>query len=283
MRTLFVVLLGVLFFSCGDVTEPERQSGFDFSKISVLPEEADAFDEFRLILQRKNLQKQFRDLEMLDRISITGWDNQHTDDVRTAFLEGYYDAIYFDFRGVIKTAIVDTDPSERSGASTPYYEFLEGYDVLIHSYVSPVDWVHFNVFREGGEFNVEGIEKFLMLHAAGSNSFVQVNSFPVDELTPNHFVTGCGVDENTTGYFIEFFDKDPVYGQYSSFSNGYIGGLIVGIYNTALIFDRDLNWADVKNAVIKTSTLSQWDRFSGYGKIRVLNALWYLFKNRWRS
>lgn len=287
MRKLIILLVAVLFVSCNSqINEPEQQKQeFNFSKIDVQEGQEQEFEEFKSILQKNKLQKRFvlPEFNFVDKISITGWNNQHTKDIVTSFYEGYYDAIYFDYNGTIKTAITSTDPANMSGAATPYYEYLEGYEALIHSYVSPVDWVHNNVFTPGGNYYVEGIENFLMLHAAGSNSFVHVNRYlPIDELTGNHFVTGCGVDNNFTGYWIEFFDKDPVYGKYSSFSNGYIGGLLVAIYNTALTFDSDLNWDKVKAAVISTSTLNDWHETDGYGKIQPLDALWKLFINRYK-
>lgn len=297
MKKLFYILISILFLvGCNNnINEPiqeQQKQGFDFSKIVVQPGEEQQFKEFKSILQNRNSLRKMTDPKMdyfpknfdfVDKISITGWDNQHTDDVRTAFLEGYKDAIFVDYLGLISTAIAeeDLDPANMSGAATPYYEYLEGYEALIHSYVSPVDWIHYTVYTPGGSYYVEGIENFLTVQAAGSNSFVHVNKYlPIDQLTGSHFITGCGIDNNTTGYWIEFFDKDPVYDKYSSFSNGYIGGTLVAIYNTALVFDNDINWDKVKTATIKTSTLSVWDEYDGYGKIQPLEALWYLFVNK---
>lgn len=295
---LFIVtiLLSLLFVYCSDnqINQPTKQENnntdkFDFSVLNVKENQQSEFNEFKQILDRNNLQKNFyrfwTPLNFIDTISITGWNDQHTADIKTAFLEGYSDAVKIDFGGFIKSIIMDNDldPANRTGYTTPYYEYLEGYECLIHSYVSPINIITEDILTPGGNYYVKGIERMLVMQAAGSNRFVNVNVFPVDKLAPNHFVTGAGVDgHNITGYYIEFWSKDPIYNRYSSFSNGYIGGELVAIFNTALLFNKNLTWKEVKNAVIKTSSKrGQWNIYDGYGKVKPLNALWYLFLHRY--
>ena len=61
----------------------------------------------------------------------------------------------------------------------------------------------------------------LFVMPSGSNDHIDT------EITLGSIIsTGCGVDSNITGYPIHFFDIDPVSGNQSSYSNGYIAGKI---------------------------------------------------------
>ena len=285
IRSLILIMF-ILIVGCTEnsVVGPIEQIDSRFSSIYVAPYEIGEFEEFKSIFNSDTLKKlrnprymgpPIKILNFIDKISITGWENQHTIDIRTAFKMGYVSAFGFEFNGII-------DAANMSGAITPVYEFNEGYEALIHSYVTPVDYMSYRVLVPGGEHYVEGLDKFIVFQASGSNSFIHVTRWiEMKEITANHYVTGAGIDHNQTGYAIEFFDKDPIYNSASSFSNGYIGGKVIAIYNFALLFHNDLTLTELKAAVIKTSTLhGELDLYDGYGKIKVYAALWELWKTR---
>jgi len=95
---------------------------------------------------------------------------------------------------------------------------------------------------------------------------------------PNIIVTGGGDTQNETGYDVEFFSNDPVTIEatpdeqdLSSYSNGYIAGLLTAIINTLACSIWEARYraqvtAD-RNEVGRVSSF--WEPKNGYGKINV--------------
>lgn len=99
-----------------------------------------------------------------------------------------------------------------------------------------------------------------LFFAAGSNDYERV--FDAGGSLPALIATGAGADTNITGYDIEFHGIDPLYGNLSSFSNGYIAGQLLYI---ADYLDVDL-WTA---RYLARQTGNSWTNAQGYGKINI--------------
>lgn len=105
----------------------------------------------------------------------------------------------------------------------------------------------------------------LIFMPAGSNSHTQVYNGTLPAL----IITGAGDTANFTGYNIEFWDVDPIFGNASSFSNGYIAGKIAYIIDTKNCGIWEARYR------ARISTNKNLTNENGFGKINVTNALNY--------
>lgn len=183
-------------------------------------------------------------------LDFGGANTQHDSDVYHAFVQGYNSA-----GGIFNPLNVY---HLQSGVNQSSIDTAIKYNckIIIRSSTGMSSYINF------ANSNYPNV---LIFMPAGNNSHVQVYTGTL----PSLIITGAGDTANFTGYNIEFWDIDPIYGNASSFSNGYIAGKIAYIMDTK---NCDV-WEARYRARISTGNALTNE--NGYGKINITNALNY--------
>jgi hypothetical protein len=185
-------------------------------------------------------------------VLVGGYYQGHDMDVMMSFIEGYSEYDNSIYPGTI------TWPRVYGVSLFPYAD-ANGYEIIVYSYTginNQISWAYM-------------YPEIRLVMTAGCNCFAKV--FHANIETCPIVSTGAGATTNTTGYNVEFHSIDPIYGLYSSFSNGYIAGQI-----TYIAVSRGITFQEARMIARETSSNVIWDEYSGYGLINIEDALAFI-------
>ena len=192
--------------------------------------------------------------QSVTKVLISGLGGQHDLDVQTAFEQGYASYNGATFSGTI------TQYYDAGTSSSFQYASDNGYQMIVRSTTGLGSAI----------VTAASYPAIQLVMPAGSNSYVYVFSGDIE--TCPVIVTGAGVDNNATGYKVEFFAPDPITGtNLSSFSNGYIAGELAYLANS-------LSKTIQEARVIARESIrgdSGPTLFDGFGKINIQSAIDY--------
>lgn len=108
------------------------------------------------------------------------------------------------------------------------------------------------------------------------NKNVYLHNYLNNKIPKNLVLSGEGIGEvNDTEYPITLFDKDPVEDKYPFYSNAYLAGKIVAIYDLVNIIKKVKLEKIVSNCYKTSNTNGVYIIETGYGKINVNKAFFY--------
>lgn len=179
-------------------------------------------------------------------VSANAGDEEHAAYCKTSFIDGYESA-----------GGTWTDSIQIQYDKTLDYSFqsadTNGVDLIIRSYTNAQSYVS----------TANTYYPVYLFFPAGSNTHTQV--YNTSGNLPSMVLTGAGTTSNLTGYDIEFYGIDPIFGNLSSYSNAYIAG--------QLLYIADQLGVDLWTARYLARESRTWTAENGYGSINIANAI----------